>query len=430
VGALIFILIFFLLVFYGIPIAFSFGIGALVFLVIEMPGNLSVLVSQSFDAIDSFALLAIPLFIYAGDIMREGGLSTRIVEFAYIFVRKIKGGLAHVTVLASAFFGAISGSAAATVGAIGGIVIPEMEKRGYSKRYAATVSAAAGILGILIPPSIPMIIYAMTASVSVARLFLAGIIPGILMTVSFMIVNLFMENKHRKEVKHVSQSMNLKQMSNVSLGAIPALIMPIIILGGIYSGLFTPTESGGVAVAYGILIGFLIYKELTVGKLFKIGKESAYTSALIMLIISIAGVFGWIITTQQIPELISDFITGISENKILILIMLNIFYLLLGSFLETNTAIVITTPIFIPLMSFLGIDLVHFGVIQSVNLAIGLLTPPMALNLLIASRITGIPMTKTFVPILPYLLAAIIVLMLVTFIPEISLFLPNLLLDS
>lgn len=433
-GVTLIISLFFLLVLFGVPIAFSFGMISLVYLMMVMPDNLSVLTSRNFSSLDVFVLLAIPLFVYSGDIMKQGGLSKTIIDFVYLFVRKIRAGLAHVSVIGSVFFGAISGSSAATVAAIGGIMIPEMVKRGYKKHYAVTVCAASGFLGILIPPSIPMIIYAMTTEVSIARLFLAGIVPGILMAVSFMIVNLFMEKKYRdrdistKQIDTKSSEKDANQKS--AWNAIPALIMPLIILGGIYSGVFTPTESGAIAVLYGIVVGVFYYRGLSFKSLLKIGKDSAYTSSLILIVISMAGVFGWIITTQRIPTLLSDFVISLTENKIIILLILNIFYLILGAFLETITAILITTPIFLPLMTHLGIDLVHFGIIQTVNLAIGLITPPMALNLLIASRISGVPIMQTMRPLAPYFIVSLVVLQLVTYIPEISLFLPNLLMGE
>ncbi|MGK7376948.1 TRAP transporter large permease [Planococcus sp. 1R117A] len=425
-----FILLFFVLVVVGIPIAFSFGISALLYLLLEMPNNLTILVSQSFSALDSFVLLAIPLFVFAGDVMKRGGISRTIVDFTYFFVKKIKGGLAHVTVIASGFFGAISGSSAATVAAIGGIMIPEMMKRGYDRKYAVAVSSAAGILGIIIPPSIPMIIYAMATNVSVARLFLAGIIPGLMLIVAFVIVNIFMESKYRTEEIPEEVVVETDKKKKKPWHAVPALFMPVLVLGGIYLGIFTPTEAGAVALIYGVIVGIFYYKELNFKNLMQTSRESAYTSALIMLIISMAGIFGWLITTQRIPELFTAFIMSITDEKFLILLILNIFYLILGSFLETITAILITTPIFLPLIVMLDIDLIHFGIIQTLNLAIGLITPPMALNLLVASRISGVPMLDAVKPLLPYLLATLIVLQLVTYVPEISLFLPNLLMGE
>jgi C4-dicarboxylate transporter DctM subunit len=427
------LIFFFAVVIIGIPIAYSFGFAAVFHWIFTEPSNAVVLVSKSFGSLDSFSLMAIPLFILAGDIMKEGAISQYLIYFVNLLVGKIKASLAHVTVLASMFFGAISGSSAATVAAIGGIMIPEMMKKGYSREHAVVVAAVSGFLGVLIPPSIPLIVYGINAEVSISKLFLGGVVPGILMGIGFMIMNRVLysrnpdlfggQNLQMTEI----ESLGKQEKQKNAVKAIPALIMPLIILGGIYSGIFTPTESGAVAALYGIIVSMLLYRSLNVKRLIFISGNSALMSAVILLIIGFAGVFGWLITVEQIPAKISDFITGITTNAFLILLLLNIFYLFLGTFMETITAIVITTPIFLPLIKAVGIDPVHFGVIMTTNLCVGMITPPMALNLLMASKIGNVPIMQTIRALMPYFIMSVIVLFIVTYIPGIVLFLPNLL---
>lgn len=431
------IVLLFALILIGVPIAYSFGIASALALVLSQFGDLSVLIGRSFGTLDAFTLMAIPFFIFAGDIMKEGEISKNLIEVVYKIVGKVKASFAQVTVLASALFGAISGSSAATVAAIGGILIPEMIKRGYKREYAVAVASSAGFLGIIIPPSVPLIVYALNANVSVAKLFLAGIGPAILFIIGFLMINRIFYHKNIVEPEAGSENGLMdnpltdvvKQKGNTFLRALPALIMPLIIIGGIYSGRFTPTESGAIAAIYGILVSMFFYKSINFKKLINISGNSAVTSAIILFIMALAGVFGWLMTINKLPTMFANFITSISDNPIIILLILNVIYLFLGMFLETITAIVITTPIVLPLIMALNIDLVHFGIIQTVNLSIGLITPPMALNLLIASKIGNISVLKSSKAIVPYLIVSIIILMLVTYIPEIALFLPNLLLD-
>ncbi|WP_019152982.1 TRAP transporter large permease [Robertmurraya massiliosenegalensis] len=436
-SALLILLFFFILVLIGVPVAYSFGFSSLIYIFVALADNSSVLITRSFGAVDSFALMAIPFFIFAGDIMKEAKISNHLVNFLSIFTRKIKGSLSHLTVIASTFFGAISGSSAATVAAIGGVMIPEMVKKGYDRSFAVAIAAASGFLGILIPPSVPLIVYGLNAEVSVSMLFLGGIIPGLLMAIGFMTVNHFMIRKYKineningldeGEVESASAKEVNRPTRSFILPAIPAILMPLIILGGIYSGVFTPTESGAIAVAYGILAAFFYYKSITGKKLLQIAGRSAITSAVILIMVSLAGVFGYIITVERLPSFLAETILSWTNNTFVILLLLNIIYLILGTFMETITAIIITTPIFLPLVQMMGIDLVHFGIIQTTNLCIGLITPPMALNLLMASKIANVSVMKTTKPLLPYLLISIVVLLLVTYIPEITLFLPNLL---
>lgn len=432
------IVLFFVLVMIGIPIAFSFGIGALFHFFISNPSNSIVLVTRSFASLDSFALMAIPLFVLAGDVMKEGEISKYLVNLINSVIGKIRGALAHVTVVASLFFGAVSGSAAATVAAIGGIMIPEMIKSGYPRDKAVVIAAFSGMLGVLIPPSIPLIIYGFNAEVSIAKLFLGGLVPGILMAIGFIIVNVFVYKKKatNEEVAASSEKANVDYSTEEPeqrnsfiknlLVTLPALFMPVIILGGIYSGIFTPTESGAVAALYGIIVALFVYRSMTIKKLIYISGQSTLLSAVILLIIGFAGVFGWLITTEQVPLKLAEFVTGITSNKYIILFILNIIYLILGTFMETITAIVITTPIFLPLILSVGIDPVHFGIIQTTNLAVGLVTPPFALNLLVASKIGKASLVETYRALIPYFIVSVIVLLIITYFPGVVLFLPNL----
>ncbi len=417
---------FFILVFAGLPIAFSFGLTSLLFLLAQASSSLTILPARTFASIDSFPLMAIPFFILSGDIMKEGGLSWRLINFVQLFVGRFKGGLGYVTIVASAFFGAISGSSAATVAAIGGIMIPEMVKRGYKPNYAVALSAASGFLGILIPPSIPLIVYGINAEVSVGALFLATIVPGLLMCLAFALVHRLVVHKYYSPP--VAKTMEAGPAENhwqTGKEALPALIMPLIILGGIYSGIFTPTEAGAVAVAYGLLVATVLYRSVSWKTLVNISAGSAITSTVILFIIGLAGVFGWIMTVQQLPALVSESITNITSNPFIIILLLNVIYLILGTFLETITIIAITTPIFLPLIKEIGMDLVHFGIWMQVNLCVGLITPPMALNILMACRIGNTTIKEVIAPLIPFLIAAIIVLIVTAYFPTLSLSLPN-----
>lgn len=420
--AIVVVLLFLFFVLTGLPIAFSFAVSSLLYFLIGPETNYTIIVTRAFGGIDAFALMAVPFFIYAGDIMKEGGLSHSLIRFADRLVGNLKGGIGHVCILSSAFFGAISGSSGATVAAIGAIMIPEMEKRGYEKRYAVVLASASGFLGILIPPSVPLIIYGLNAQVSVADLFLATIFPGLIMTTFFMLLNYLNVNKYSRPVLGGD---TVKEKIGKQKSILPALFMPGIILGGIYSGVFTPTEAGAVAVFYGVLVSAFYYKELKFKQLLDITLRSSLTSSIILIIISFAAVFGWIMTTEQLPTLLRDSVTNITNNKYIILLILNIIYLILGTFMETVTAIVITTPMFLPLVTAVGVDPVHFGIIQQTNLCVGLITPPMSLNLLIGTKVGNISIEKTIKPLLPFLITSSIVMLIVTYVPALSTFLPN-----
>lgn len=423
--AVLMVLIFLIAVIIGLPIVFAFAVSSLLYLMTAMGGNETILISRAFGGVDVFALMAVPFFVYAGDLMKDGGISRALIQSVDKLVGKIKGGMGHVCIVSSAFFGAISGSSGATVAAIGGIMIPEMEKRGYNKDFATALAASAGFLGIMIPPSVPLIIYGLNSQVSVAALFLGTIIPGIIMTCAFMLITYKMVDKWSDASKNIMASLSGEGEEKRAVW--PALLMPLIILGGIYSGMFTPTEAGAVAVMYGILISAFYYKSLKIKQFLDITTGSALTSAVILVIIGFATVFGWVMTTEHLPVLLCDWVTGITTNRYLILFMIAIIYLVLGMFMETITAIVITTPIFLPLVTAVGVDPLHFGILQQTLLCVGLITPPMALNLLIACKIAKRPITSVMKPLLPFLFTAVTVAFIVTYIPALSTWLPSVL---
>lgn len=418
----------------GMPVAFAFAIAAILymFLLGDTPLKFDSLVTVAFGGLDSFVLMAIPFFIFAGDLMKQGGIVRRLIDFSSMFARgEGRAGIGNTAILGSAFFGAISGSSAASVAAIGSVLLPEMEKKGYRRSDGAALIAASGYIGILIPPSIPLILYGLASSASIGDLFLAGIMPGVLAAALFMCLNAYLV----RQIGTASPDSTLRELSeqptslnrwHVFVGALPGLLLPLVILGGIYSGACTPTEAAAVAVVYSLIVGLFIYRSFRLRDVPKIALESAVTSATIMVIISFAAFFGRLMTIEQIPTLISKTMLGITSDPTMLTILISTFLLFLGMFVETATVIMITTPILLPLIQRLGIDPVQFGVIMIVNLSIGLITPPLALNLFVASRISALPIRDLVPPIIPYVLTSLLLLAIVTTFPSLSLFLPNL----
>ena len=408
----------------GVPIAIAMGLASAIALIYEGTTPLVVLVQRSFTSVDSFPLMAIPFFILAGTLMEFGGISKRLINFANALTGHFAGGLAIVTVVTSMFFAAISGSSAATTAALGSILIPAMISRGYKRNFAGSVQAVSGELGVIIPPSIPLILYGVAAGVSIGDLFMAGMIPGILIGLSLIFTIYILAKKYKfpREEKKTGAEIMIAFKE-----AFFALLMPVIILGGIYGGIFTPTEAAGVAVAYAFLVGVFIYREIKLTKLVKIFSESAITTAIVMFIIASAGLFGWILTMENVPRDVAQFITGISDNPLVFLLLINVFLLIVGMFMETNASIIILTPLLVPVALQLGIDPVHFGIIMIVNLALGMCTPPLGINLFISAQIANIRLEQIARGMLPFYLVLLLVLLLITYVPQISLFLPNLL---
>lgn len=397
----------------GVPVGFTIAIAAFITLVAgDVPALM--MVQRIFTAQDSFSLIAVPFFILAGDLMSKGAVSKVLVEFAESLLGWIRGGLTIVSVLAGMFFAAISGSGAATTAAVGATLIPELEKRGYHVDKSAALIAAAGTIGVVIPPSVPMVLYAVIAEQSVNTLFRNGFIPGITMGVILIVIALV---EARKLNYPKGTPLSVKNVLRTFLHAVWGILMPLIILGGIFSGYFTPSEAADVAVIYSILIGFFVYRDLTPKGLMEIMKNSAKTSSVIMLIIGFSGPFGWVLANWKIPEMISKVVLSVSSNTYIILFLIGLIILVAGVFMETSSAIILLTPVFLPLVKAMGVNLVHFGVVFAVGLAIGMITPPVAINLFVASGITGLPMTKISKAIIPYLIGLIVVFFVILYAP-------------
>lgn len=403
----------------GVPVGFTIAIAAFITLLAgEVPALM--MVQRIFTAQDSFSLIAVPFFILAGDLMSKGAVSKVLVEFAESLLGWIRGGLTIVSVLTGMFFAAISGSGAATTAAVGATLIPELEKRGYHVDKSAALIAAAGTIGVVIPPSVPMVLYAVIAEQSVNVLFRNGFGPGFAMGAILIIIAL---TEARKLGYPKGTKFEIKTVLKTFVHAVWGILMPLIILGGIFSGYFTPSEAADVAVIYAIVIGFFVYRDLKPKDLMKIMMNSAKTSSVIMLIIGFSGPFGWVLANWKIPEAISKAVLSVSDNKFIILFLIGVIILIAGVFMETSSAIILLTPVFLPLIKAMGVDLVHFGIVFVVGLGIGMITPPVAINLFVASGITGLPITRISKAIVPYLLGLILIFFLILYLP---LFIPAL----
>lgn len=417
----VFLILFFAL---GVPIAISMGLAAAVAILWDGGTPLIVLVQRSFTSIDSFPIMSIPFFVLAGVLMEFGGISKRLVAFANALTGHFSGGLAIVTVVTSMFFAAISGSSAATTAALGSILIPAMISRGYHRNFTGAVQSVSGELGVIIPPSIPLILYGISSETSIGALFMAGFVPGLLIGLSLIITVLIIAKK-RKYAKETRKTG--KELWKSFKESFFALLMPVIILGGIYGGYFTPTEAAGIAVAYSFIVGVLIYREIKLPKLMNILTQSVVTTSAIMFILASAGLFGWILTREGIPQDVAQFFISISDNPYVFLLLVNVFLLIVGMFMETNASIIILAPLLVPVAVTLGIDPVHFGIIMIVNLALGMCTPPLGINLFISAQLAKINLLQITRGMLPFYIVLLLTLLLITFVPQISMFLPNLL---
>lgn len=407
----------------NVPIGIALGLSTTL-AIIHSGLPLQLIVQRMVTANDSFPLMAIPFFMLAGSIMTYGGVSRRLVAFADALVGWLTGGLGIVSTVSGMFFSAISGSSAATTAAVGTVMFPEMEKRGYDLPFSAAVLSAAGETGIIIPPSVPMVVYGVVAGVSIGDMFLGGFGPGILMGLSTCTLVYFMSRKRGYKGADFGGA---AKIGKAFFNALWGLLMPVIILGGIYGGIFTPTEAAAVAVVYGLIIGFFVYKDLKVPDLPKILKSAITSTAVVMFIMNAAGLFGWLIAREQIPGAFANFFVGISSHPIVFLMLVNVLLLFTGMFLNASASITILAPILVPVAIQLGIDPVFFGVIMVCNLAIGCVTPPVGVDLFVASTISGVSMSKISRAILPFITILIVNLIVLTYIPGIIMWLPNLL---
>ena len=420
--AAILFLVFIGLLIIGVPVAFAICSAAAVTLFAGYgDSRMMMVVQRMFTSCNSFSLIAVPFFILAGDLLAKGKISKVLVEFCESFLGMIRGGLSVVSVLAGMFFAAISGSGAATTAAVGATLVPELKKRGYREDSAAALVAAAGTIGVVIPPSVPMVLYAVIAEESVNRLFKAGFVPGVIMGACLIAISLWQAYRWQYPT---GAKFNIKNIIKKFLKAIPAILMPLIILGGIFSGYFTPSEAAAVAVIYAVLVSAFIYRDLTWKGLYKIMLGSAKTSAVIMIIIACSGPFGWALANWRIPETISNAVLSVSQNKYVIMFLISVIILIAGVFMETSSAIIILTPVFLPLVRALGVSTLHFGILFVVGIAIGMITPPVAINLFVATGITGLPIEKIAKAVVPYLIGLILVFLVIVFVP---LFIPGLL---
>jgi tripartite ATP-independent transporter DctM subunit len=408
----------------GIPVAFCLALTSLVVLLIIGNVPLHLIPQRMFTGMDSFPLMAVPFFILAGDLMNSAGITQRIVRFSNSLVGHIRGGLAHVNIVASMFFAGISGSAVADTAALGSILIPAMEEDGYDLTFSAAVTASSSVIGPIIPPSIPVVIFALVGSVSVGGLFLAGVVPGVLIGVGLMIVAYVISRRKNYGSKHPLVS--LREFASSFVGAIIPLLMPLIIMGGILSGVFTPTEAASVAVAYAVLVGFFILRTLKLKDLPGIFYRSMVTTSIILIVMACANIFSWILGTELIPQKVARTISSLTTNPYLFLLLINILLLIVGCFLEGLAAIIILVPILLPLSQQMGIDPLHFGIIVVMNLMIGLITPPLGLCLFVCCSVARVDLIKLIRVSIPFILVEIGALLIVTYVPQIVLFIPHL----
>ncbi len=411
----------------GMPISISLGLTVLTFLFTMTDVPLESVALKLFTGIEKFEIMAIPFFILAGNFLTHGGVAKRMIRFATAVVGHLHGGLALGGVVACALFAAVSGSSPATVVAIGSILLPAMVKQGYPNKFGVGVIGTAGALGILIPPSIVMVIYAVSTNSSIGRLFIAGIIPGLLLAALLMFVTwVVAKMRNYPRMKRAS----LKEVWASFRESVWGLFLIVVVIGGIYAGIFTPTEAAAMSAAYAFFVSVFVYKDLTLKQVPKVLLDSANLSAMILYIITNAVLFSFLLTSEQIPQAISVWINTMGLSPWMFLVVVNILLLIAGNFMEPSSILLITAPILFPVAMKLGIDPIHLGIIMTVNMEIGMITPPVGLNLYVASGISGMGLTETTKACAPWILVMILFLLMITYIPAISLWLPNLLMGA
>ncbi len=421
---ILFLPLFLILLLFGVPVFFAMLAGPGIMLFSEGMGRDAALMYRNiFNGIDSFPLMAIPFFMLAGELMNKGGITMRLVEFSHSLIGHLRGGLAHVNILSSMLFAGLSGSAVADTSALGSMLIPAMEKNGYTRRFAAAITAASSVIGPIIPPSGIMIIYAYVMEVSVAALFAGGILPGILVGLGLMAVVAAMAKSNDFPV--AGEKATWRERGKAFVDAILPLMTPVIILGGILGGLFTPTEASAVAAVYALVIGLFVLRTLKFSELPKIFTKAAMTSSVVLLLVGAAMAFKTVVSLSHVAEQLAEWIITLSDNPLLLLFLINILLFIVGMFLDAGPAIIILGPILGPIFINLGVDPIHFAIIMSVNLTVGLATPPMGLVLFVASSVSGERVETISKAILPFLAVEILVIFMITYIPGISMWIPR-----
>ncbi|NCB85977.1 MAG: TRAP transporter large permease [Gammaproteobacteria bacterium] len=419
---------FIVLLAFAVPVSFAIGISTLLTILMSLPleATIAVVSQKMATALDSFSLLAIPFFILAGNLMNSGGIAMRLINLAKVMGGRLPGSLAHCNVLANMMFGAISGSAVAAAAAVGGTMAPLQKKEGYDPAYSASVNIASCPTGLLIPPSNTLIVYSLVSGgTSIAALFLAGYVPGILMGLGVMVVAGLIAKRRGYPV---AERTTWAQIMKTAWDALPSLFLIVIIMGGIISGLFTATEASAIAIVYTLFLAVIVYRQVKIRDLPKIILDSAVTTSVVLLLIGCSMGMSWAMANADIPYMISDAILGVSENPLVILLIINITLLIVGIFMDMTPAVLIFTPIFWPIAQEMGMDPVHFGIMMVFNLCIGILTPPVGSALFIGCSVGKVSIDKVIVQLIPFFVVLFLTLMLVTYVPQISLFLPNLLL--
>jgi len=418
------ILLFLFLV--GLPVAFSMGIGAVILMMISQGGvgiNYGIVSQRLLYGVNNFILLSVPLFLLAGNLMNTGGVTKRIFKFANVMVGHLRGGLAYVNIVASIIFAGMTGTAVSDAAGLGVVEIKAMTDAGYDKEFSCAITGASSTIGPIIPPSVPLVVYGILASVSIGRLLVAGIIPGLLIAGALMVmVSIYAKRRNYPREKRAS----FREFLIACKEAFFPCMTPVIIVGGIISGVFTPTEAAAVASLYAFILGCLVYKEISLVDLWKIAQKTARDTAIITFIVSCASLYGWVLIRSRIPIILMEQMTSISTNPLIILLILNCALLVVGCFMETIAALNILVPVLIPLMLNVGIDPLHFGLIMVFNLMIGLITPPFGMVLFVLNKISGVPLEKIIKATLPFLIPLLVVLLLMTFFPSLVTYLPNL----
>ena len=409
----------------GVPIAYSLGISSFFYFIIIHPELISILPQRLFAGMNSYTMIALPLFCLMGFLMNEGGITRRLIDFSLLFVGRLRGGLGLVNVLASMIFGGISGSSVSDTASVGAVLIPEMENKGYTPEFSSGITVASSTMGMIIPPSVPMVVYALAAEESVGRLFLGSFFPGILIGLLMLGITLVLSvvNKYPKEEIKLSK----KETADTFKRALLALIMPLFVIGAVVFGIATATESAGIGVFYALIVGALIFRSLKLKAVPGLMTEAIMTSANVMIIIALSKLYIWILAIEHIPQLLSAFITGLDMPVVLVILAVNFVILFAGTFIDVTPAILLLTPVLLPIVESFGMNGIQFGVLLISGLAVGLVTPPVGMCLNVASAISGLSIGRIFRGALPFLLANFITLLLISFIPQLTLWLPGIL---